>query len=244
MTQQEILKYVYEMREVSPLEAKALLSVDMKIEHNDIRERMDAVSAYEDTAYANIWLWAAKNRKDSQCEKKACAYREQLLQAYAVENSRELSLTGKQCFYDLTFFAGYETSYGTLQYYESVSRMLNQVSAENQDVWFLLGLVETKKNMVESVFEYQAQITELFKQAFKNLKEHRNSLGVEEQMILLAASFEACRQHILLPYKYWEELMEAYRTLMHHMNDQDETQRAAYLILEMYRETAAEALGY
>ena len=56
--------------------------------------------------------------------------------------------------------------------------------------------------MKEGVFEYQAQITDLFKETFSVLRENFATLDALQRILIVAASYEACSQKILLPYKY------------------------------------------
>ena len=120
--------------------------------------------------YASVWLWAVERNPERR--ESLNKIREELTAKYCSENSKDVHLTGQQVFYELSFFTEYETKYGTLQYYENIYRQLCQVEKTQRDGWYLYGLTQIKKAMKEGVFEYQAQITDLFKETFSVLREN------------------------------------------------------------------------
>ena len=161
--------------------------------------------------------------------------REELTAKYCSENSKDVHLTGQQVFYELSFFTEYETKYGTLQYYENIYRQLCQVEKTQRDGWYLYGLTQIKKAMKEGVFEYQAQITDLFKETFSVLRENFATLDALQRILIVAAAYEACSQKILLPYKYQGLLLEWYRVICRHERNNDQLE-AAMVLMEMAKQ--------
>lgn len=53
-----------------------------------------------------------------------------------------------------------------------------------RDGWYLYGLTQIKKAMKEGVFEYQAQITDLFKETFSVLRENFATLDALQRILL------------------------------------------------------------
>lgn len=237
MTEQEIQKWIYEIKEVTPLEAKALLAVYSQLGISAAADRLDAVSSlYPDAQYASVWLWAIdrnRERKDA-----LTALREELLKVYCGPKADRVHLTGLQTFYELSFFAEYETRYGTLQYYENIYRQLCQVQPGDRDGWYLYALTQIKKAMKEGVFEYQAQITVLFKETFRRLRTVFTAMTEMEKILFLGAVCQACDQKILLSYKYQGQVQEWYRAIVHQQPANDE-ERAAFMLMEMAKQKAS-----
>lgn len=234
MTQQEIQKWIYERKDVSPLEAKVLLCVYSQMGLSAAADRLDAIdSANADVRYASVWLWAAERNPERRTILNQL--REELTKKYCGENSKDVHLSGRQVFYELSFFTEYETKYGTLQYYENIYRQLCQTEESDRDGWYLYGLTQIKKAMKEGVFEYQAQITSLFKENFAKLRAAFGSLDQLQRILVLAAAYEACSQKILLAYKYQGLLQEWYRIVCRHEHDSDEAE-AAMMLMEMAKQ--------
>ena len=205
MIQEEIQNWIYEIKEVDALSAKALLRVYEQLGLSAAADRLGAISS------------------------------EQTNVEYCSENSKDVHLTGQQVFYELSFFTEYETKYGTLQYYENIYRQLCQVEKTQRDGWYLYGLTQIKKAMKEGVFEYQAQITDLFKETFSVLRENFATLDALQRILIVAAAYEACSQKILLPYKYQELLLEWYRVICRHERNNDQLE-AAMVLMEMAKQ--------
>ena len=220
MIQEEIQNWIYEIKEVDALSAAA--------------DRLGAISSEQtNVEYASVWLWAVDRNPERR--ESLNKIREELTAKYCSENSKDVHLTGQQVFYELSFFTEYETKYGTLQYYENIYRQLCQVEKTQRDGWYLYGLTQIKKAMKEGVFEYQAQITDLFKETFSVLRENFATLDALQRILIVAASYEACSQKILLPYKYQELLLEWYRVICRHERNNDQLE-AAMVLMEMAKQ--------
>lgn len=229
--QSEIQKWIYEIKEVDALSAKALLSVYEQFGLSLAVDRLDTISSdVPDVDYASVWLWSVE--RNPQRRDVLNKLREELVEKYCGENSKNVHLTGKEVFYELSFFTEYETKYGTLQYYENSYRQLCQVEESERDGWYLYGLTQVKKAMKEGVFEYQAQITALFKETFAKLRENFASLDPLQRILILAAAYEACSQRILLSYKYQGLLQEWYRVVSRHEHATVQLE-AAMVLMEM-----------
>lgn len=214
MTQQEIQKWIYDLKEVTPLEACALLAIYRQMGLNTAADRLDVVDgSYPDIQYAGVWLWALE--RDRSLKDRVQQLREELLAVYCGEGKEQVHLDGKSAFFDLGFFAQYETEYGTLQYYEEIYRQLCQVREEQRDAWYLLALIRIRSAMKESVYEYQAQIGILFKETFHKLSAVWASLDSLERLLCLTAGYEAAAAKVLLPYKYSSLLNDWYRQMTH-----------------------------
>ena len=214
MIQEEIQNWIYEIKEVDALSAKALLRVYEQLGLSAAADRLGAISSEQTNA-------VDRNPERRESLNKI---REELTAKYCSENSKDVHLTGQQVFYELSFFTEYETKYGTLQYYENIYRQLCQVEKTQRDGWYLYGLTQIKKAMKEGVFEYQAQITDLFKETFSVLREN-----------FATAAYEACSQKILLPYKYQGLLLEWYRVICRHERNNDQLE-AAMVLMEMAKQ--------
>ena len=62
-------------------------------------------------------------------------------------------------------------------------------------------MTQIKKAMKEGVFEYQAQITDLFKETFSVLRENFATL-MHCRILIVAAAYRSMQSENLLPYKY------------------------------------------
>ena len=234
MIQEEIQNWIYEIKEVDALSAKALLRVYEQLVLSAAADRLGAISSEQtNVEYASVWLWAVDRNPERR--ESLNKIREELTAKYCSENSKDVHLTGQQVFYELSFFTEYETKYGTLQYYENIYRQLCQVEKTQRDGWYLYGLTQIKKAMKEGVFEYQAQITDLFKETFSVLRENFATLDALQRILIVAASYEACSQKILLPYKYQELLLEWYRVICRHERNNDQLE-AAMVLMEMAKQ--------
>lgn len=234
MIQEEIQNWIYEIKEVDALSAKALLRVYEQLGLGAAADRLGAISSEQtNVEYASVWLWAVDRNPERR--ESLNKIREELTAKYCSENSKDVHLTGQQVFYELSFFTEYETKYGTLQYYENIYRQLCQVEKTQRDGWYLYGLTQIKKAMKEGVFEYQAQITDLFKETFSVLRENFATLDALQRILIVAASYEACSQKILLPYKYQELLLEWYRVICRHERNNDQLE-AAMVLMEMAKQ--------
>ena len=234
MIQEEIQNWIYEIKEVDALSAKALLRVYEQLGLSAAADRLGAISSEQtNVEYASVWLWAVDRNPERR--ESLNKIREELTAKYCSENSKDVHLTGQQVFYELSFFTEYETKYGTLQYYENIYRQLCQVEKTQRDGWYLYGLTQIKKAMKEGVFEYQAQITDLFKETFSVLRENFDTLDALQRILIVAASYEACSQKILLPYKYQELLLEWYRVICRHERNNDQLE-AAMVLMEMAKQ--------
>lgn len=234
MIQEEIQNWIYEIKEVDALSAKALLRVYEQLGLGAAADRLGAISSEQtNVEYASVWLWAVDRNPERR--ESLNKIREELTAKYCSENSKDVHLTGQQVFYELSFFTEYETKYGTLQYYENIYRQLCQVEKTQRDGWYLYGLTQIKKAMKEGVFEYQAQITDLFKETFSVLRENFATLDALQRILIVAASYEACSQKILLPYKYQELLLEWYRVICRHERNNDQLE-AAIVLMEMAKQ--------
>ena len=234
MIQEEIQNWIYEIKEVDALSAKALLRVYEQLGLSAAADRLGAISSEQtNVEYASVWLWAVERNPERR--ESLNKIREELTAKYCSENSKDVHLTGQQVFYELSFFTEYETKYGTLQYYENIYRQLCQVEKTQRDGWYLYGLTQIKKAMKEGVFEYQAQITDLFKETFSVLRENFDTLDALQRILIVAASYEACSQKILLPYKYQELLLEWYRVICRHERNNDQLE-AAMVLMEMAKQ--------
>lgn len=234
MIQEEIQNWIYEIKEVDALSAKALLRVYEQLGLSAAADRLGVISSEQtNVEYASVWLWAVDRNPERR--ESLNKIREELTAKYCSENSKDVHLTGQQVFYELSFFTEYETKYGTLQYYENIYRQLCQVEKTQRDGWYLYGLTQIKKAMKEGVFEYQAQITDLFKETFSVLRENFATLDALQRILIVAASYEACSQKILLPYKYQELLLEWYRVICRHERNNDQLE-AAMVLMEMAKQ--------
>ena len=234
MIQEEIQNWIYEIKEVDALSAKALLRVYEQLGLSAAADRLGAISSEQtNVEYASVWLWAVERNPERR--ESLNKIREELTAKYCSENSKDVHLTGQQVFYELSFFTEYETKYGTLQYYENIYRQLCQVEKTQRDGWYLYGLTQIKKAMKEGVFEYQSQITDLFKETFSVLRENFATLDALQRILIVAASYEACSQKILLPYKYQELLLEWYRVICRHERNNDQLE-AAMVLMEMAKQ--------
>ena len=234
MIQEEIQNWIYEIKEVDALSAKALLRVYEQLGLSAAADRLGAISSEQtNVEYASVWLWAVDRNPERR--ESLNKIREELTAKYCSENSKDVHLTGQQVFYELSFFTEYETKYGTLQYYENIYRQLCQVEKTQRDGWYLYGLTQIKKAMKEGVFEYQAQITDLFKETFSVLRENFATLDALQRILIVAAAYEACSQKILLPYKYQELLLEWYRVICCHERNNDQLE-AAMVLMEMAKQ--------
>ena len=234
MIQEEIQNWIYEIKEVAALSAKALLRVYEQLGLSAAADRLGAISSEQtNVEYASVWLLAVDRNPERR--ESLNKIREELTAKYCSENSKDVHLTGQQVFYELSFFTEYETKYGTLQYYENIYRQLCQVEKTQRDGWYLYGLTQIKKAMKEGVFEYQAQITDLFKETFSVLRENFATLDALQRILIVAASYEACSQKILLPYKYQELLLEWYRVICRHERNNDQLE-AAMVLMEMAKQ--------
>ena len=234
MIQEEIQNWIYEIKEVDALSAKALLRVYEQLGLSAAADRLGSISSEQtNVEYASVWLWAVDRNPERR--ESLNKIREELPAKYCSENSIDDHLTGQQVFYELSFFTEYETKYGTLQYYENIYRQLCQVEKTQRDGWYLYGLTQIKKAMKEGVFEYQAQITDLFKETFSVLRENFATLDALQRILIVAASYEACSQKILLPYKYQELLLEWYRVICRHERNNDQLE-AAMVLMEMAKQ--------
>ena len=234
MIQEEIQNWIYEIKEVDALSAKALLRVYEQLGLSAAADRLGAISSEQtNVEYASVWLWAVDRNPERR--ESLNKIREELTAKYCSENSKDVHLTGQQVFYELSFFTEYETKYGTLQYYENIYRQLCQVEKTQRDGWYLYGLTQIKKAMKEGVFEYQAQITDLFKETFSVLRENFATLDALQRILIVAAAYEACIQKILLPYKYQGLLLEWYRVICRHERNNDQLE-AAMVLMEMAKQ--------
>ena len=234
MIQEEIQNWIYEIKEVDALSAKALLRVYEQLGLSAAADRLGAISSEQtNVEYASVWLWAVDRNPERR--ESLNKIREELTAKYCSENSKDVHLTGQQVFYELSFFTEYETKYGTLQYYENIYRQLCQVEKTQRDGWYLYGLTQIKKAMKEGVFEYQAQITDLFKETFSVLRENFATLDALQKILIVAAAYEACGQKILLPYKYQGLLLEWYRVICRHERNNDQLE-AAMVLMEMAKQ--------
>ena len=236
MIQQEIQNWIYEIKEVDALSAKALLRVYEQLGLSAASDRLSAIASTNeasDVEYGSVWLWMIERNPERR--EAVNKLREELTAKYCGENSKNVHLTGRQVFFELTFFTEYETKYGTLQYYESIYRQLCQVEASERNGWYLYGLTQVKKAMKEGVFEYQAQITALFKETFAALRETFTTLDPMQRILILAAAYEACDQKILLAYKYQSMLHEWYRVVSRHEHKSAEL-GAAMVLMEMAKQ--------
>ncbi len=236
MIQEEIQNWIYEIKEVDALSAKALLRIYEQLGLSAASDRLSAIGNSSEAAeveYGSVWLWMIdRNPERREAVNKL---REELTEKYCGEHSKDVHLTGRQVFYELSFFAEYETKYGTLQHYENIYRQLCQVEKAQRDGWYLYGLTQVKKAMKEGVFEYQAQITTLFKETFAALRENFATLDPMQRILILAAAYEACSQRILLPYKYQCMLNEWYRVVCRHEHKSAELE-AAIVLMEMAKQ--------
>ncbi len=231
MIQEEIQNWIYEIKKVDALSAKALLCVYEQLGLSAASDRLSAIgdsSEAADAEYGSVWLWMIERNPERR--EIVNKLREELTEKYCGESSRDVHLTGSQVFYELSFFTEYETKYGTLQYYENIYRQLCQVEVSERDGWYLYGLTQVKKAMKEGVFEYQAQITALFKETFAKLRETFTTLEPLQRVLILAAAYEACNQRILLPYKYQSLLQEWYRAVCRHEHNSAEFEAAMVLM--------------
>ncbi len=236
MIQQEIQNWIYEIKEVDALSAKALLRVYEQLGLSAASDRLSAIASTNeasDVEYGSVWLWMIERNPERR--EAVNKLREELTAKYCGENSKNVHLTGRQVFFELTFFTEYETKYGTLQYYENIYRQLCQVEASERNGWYLYGLTQVKKAMKEGVFEYQAQITALFKETFAALRETFTTLDPMQRILILAAAYEACDQKILLSYKYQSMLHEWYRVVSRHEHKSAELE-AAMVLMEMAKQ--------
>ena len=214
MIQEEIQNWIYEIKEVDALSAKALLRVYEQLGLSAAADRLGAISSEQtNVEYASVWLWAVDRNPERR--ESLNKIREELTAKYCSENSKDVHLTGQQVFYELSFFTEYETT--------------------QRDGWYLYGLTQIKKAMKEGVFEYQAQITDLFKETFSVLRENFATLDALQRILIVAASYEACSQKILLPYKYQELLLEWYRVICRHERNNDQLE-AAMVLMEMAKQ--------
>lgn len=212
MTRQEIQDWIYGLKKVTPLEAYVLLNIYHQTGLNAAVDRLDAVDkSYPQLDYAGVWLWELEGNRN--LKDKILQMRSRLLEQYCTEGKENVHLTGQQAFYELSFFAQYETSYGTLQYYEDIYRQLCQVNENDRDAWYLLALIRIRNSMKETIYEYQAQIGCLFKETFQKLSKAWCGLSCLEKSLVLTAGFEAASAKVLLSYKYRTRLNEWYRQL-------------------------------
>ena len=138
MIQEEIQNWIYEIKEVDALSAKALLRVYEQLGLSAAADRLGAISSEQtNVEYASVWLWAVDRNPERR--ESLNKIREELTAKYCSENSKDVHLTGQQVFYELSFFTEYETKYGTLQYYENIYRQLCQVEKTQRDGWYLYG---------------------------------------------------------------------------------------------------------
>ena len=234
MIQEEIQNWIYEIKEVDALSAKALLRVYEQLGLSAAADRLGAISSEQtNVEYASVWLWAVDRNPERR--ESLNKIREELTAKYCSENSKDVHLTGQQVFYELSFFTEYETKYGTLQYYENIYRQLCQVEKTQRDGWYLYGLTQIKKAMKEGVFEYQAQITDLFKETFSVLRENFATLDALQRILIVAAAYEACIHKILLHYKYQELLLELNSEICRHERNNDQLE-AAMVLMEMAKQ--------
>lgn len=236
MIQEEIQNWIYEIKEVDALSAKALLRVYEQLGLSAASDRLSAIGNGNEAAeveYGSVWLWMIERNPERR--EAVNKLREELTAKYCGAQSKDVHLTGRQVFYELSFFTEYETKYGTLQYYENIYRQLCQVEESQRDGWYLYGLTQVKKAMKEGVFEYQAQITTLFKETFAALRETFTTLEPMQRILILAAAYEACSQRILLPYKYQGMLHEWYRVVCRHEHSSAELE-AAMVLMEMAKQ--------
>lgn len=117
---------------------------------------------------------------------------------------------GKTALTYLPLYAEYETKYGTKQCCEDVYRKLKKVEGSERDAWYLLAVMKTKQNMIETMFEYQEGLRTLFKSEFVRQSERYDKMNDEEKIIYLIASYLACQDKILLSYKYLPKLEKKY----------------------------------
>ena len=180
MIQEEIQNWIYEIKEVDALSAKALLRVYEQLGLSAAADRLGAISSEQtNVEYASVWLWAVERNPER--------------------------------------------------------RQLCQVEKTQRDGWYLYGLTQIKKAMKEGVFEYQAQITDLFKETFSVLRENFATLDALQRILIVAAAYEACSQKILLPYKYQGLLLEWYRVICRHERNNDQLE-AAMVLMEMAKQ--------
>lgn len=127
------------------------------------------------------------------------------------EEARSAAITdGKTAFRYLPLYAEHETKYGTKQCYEDVFRKLKGVPEAGRDSWYLLALMETKQNMIETMFEYHDGIRKLFKQTFAVQSKRYNGMEMAEKAAYLAAAYLACENKTLLSHKYLPDLEKKY----------------------------------
>lgn len=234
MIQEEIQNWIYEIKEVDALSAKALLRVYEQLGLSAAADRLGAISSEQtNVEYASVWLWAVDRNPERR--ESLNKIREELTAKYCSENSKDVHLTGQQVFYELSFFTEYETKYGTLQYYENIYRQLCQVEKTQRDGWYLYGLTQIKKAMKEGVFEYQAQITDLFKETFSVLRENFATLDALQRILLWQPLMRHAVRKFLLPYKYQELLLEWYRVICRHERNNDQLE-AAMVLMEMAKQ--------
>ena len=115
MIQEEIQNWIYEIKEVDALSAKALLRVYEQLGLSAAADRLGAISSEQtNVEYASVWLWAVERNPERR--ESLNKLREELTVKYCGENSKDVHLTGQQVFYELSFFTEYETKYGTVHY--------------------------------------------------------------------------------------------------------------------------------
>ena len=138
--------------------------------------------------------------------------KQELESRYLAARPMEFTDSRTACEY-LPDYAAYETAYGTKQYYEDIYQKLKGIPQEKRDCWYLLALMRTKENLFEAMFEYQDGIRTLFKEEFVRLNLIYDQLAPEEKMVFLAAEALACKNNVLLPYKYVLLLVDRYQAI-------------------------------
>lgn len=103
MIQEEIQNWIYEIKEVVALSAKALLRVYEQLGLSAAADRLGAISSDADKCRichvfgCGLLIETGKTRTLNKI-------REELTAKYCSENSKDVHLTGQQVFYELSFF--------------------------------------------------------------------------------------------------------------------------------------------
>ena len=95
MIQEEIQNWIYEIKEVDALSAKALLRVYEQLGLSAAADRLGAISSEQtNVEYASVWLWAVDRNPERR--ESLNKIREELTAKYCSENSKDVHLTGQQ----------------------------------------------------------------------------------------------------------------------------------------------------
>ena len=147
MIQEEIQNWIYEIKEVDALSAKALLRVYEQLGLSAAADRLGAISSEQtNVEYASVWLWAVERNPERR--ESLNKIREELTAKYCSENSKDVHLTGQQVFYELSFFTEYETKYGnkgvpSKQIADKLNISIYTVDRHRQDILASLKVANT-----------------------------------------------------------------------------------------------------